>query len=64
MAIPNEPPIDTPRRKILPDLGEKTAFVSTLDSKFMKDEGIFKKEAYCIRVDREATGLESMHLEM
>ena len=64
MAIPNEPPIDTPKRKILPDLGEKTAFVSTLDSKFMKDEGLFKEKANRIRMNREAIGLGSMHLEM
>ena len=64
MAIPNEPPIDTPKRKSQPDIGEKTAYVKTLDSKFIKDEGIFKKEAYRIRMNREVIGLGSMHLKM
>ena len=36
----------------------------SLDSKFMKDEGIFKEEAYRIRMNREAIGLGSMHSEM
>ena len=36
----------------------------SLDSKLMKDEVIFKKEAYRIRMNREAIGLGSMHSEM
>ena len=44
MAIPNEPPIDTPKRKSLPDLGEKTAYVKTLDSKFIKTREYSRKK--------------------
>ena len=64
MEIPNEPPIDIPKRKSLPILGMQKEDVKKLDFKFIQDAGKFKKDAQNIRMKREESGLGSMHSEM
>ena len=56
LEIPEEPPIDIQKRKNLPSLGERTADVKALDLNYIKDTKKFKKDAQCLRREREDSG--------
>ena len=64
MEIPDEAPIDIPRRKNLPSLGERTAFVKALYSNFITDTKEFKKDENRLQREREDSGYGDMYSVM
>ena len=64
LKIPNEPPINTPKRTQLPVLGQQTTIVKTLDEGSIKDKEEFKEKANTIWKERESRGEGSMYSEM
>ena len=64
MEFPKEPPINIPKRKKTPDLGDLTTFAKNLDTKFLKDAETFKQEAKQIKLTREDAGFGDKYDEM
>ena len=64
MEIPKSPPINIPKRKNLPVLGEQTEDVKKLDTDFITDKKKFKKDARSEIKQREESGIGSIYSEM
>ena len=64
LTIPTEPPVNIPKRHDVGTFGTEIEFIADLDSKYLNDEGVFKRKAEKIRQQREEMGEESIYSHM
>ena len=55
-VIPGKPPVELPKRKIIPSLGTKTGTVSRIEQRYENQTEKFETDGQNLRVERELAG--------